>query len=282
MSKMIENEQQMPKSLEDCKIDFEHYLTYDENNNPIEVVISKEEQKEWLLEDCECDEQCKADKAICKKYFSFGYDVQKLEIYYKARRRFFSNDLFSYWGLINMFNDGWLITPAYVNWREFSQYISTYSIKNFIHKILDPRMRIEILNYIINDADNIFNYFSKKSDLPTYKSLLLESKEAAKIYKQNLKKKEAEEKEKAKKSAKREKPEYSLSVEEIIQYVREENPDAAPAIRGMLRYFADEKDGWNSKVMKALLEPIKAQNFNFYAPVENAIGNVEHINTKNE
>ena len=279
---MMENKQQTPKSLEECKIDFEHYMTYDENNNPIEVVISEEEQKEWLRDDCECNEQCKANKDICKRYFSFGYDVKKLELYYRERRRFFSNDLFSYWGLIHMINDGWIITPAYVNWRDFSQYIGTYSIQNFIHEINDPRIRVEILNYIINDADNIFDYFSRKRDLPIYKSILLESKEAAKIYKQKLKQQEAEEKAKAKKSSKREKPEYSLSVEEIILYVREENPDAAPAIRGMLRYFADEKEGWNSKAVKAMLEPIKAQNFNFYAPVENAIGNVEHMNKAKE
>ena len=74
-----------------------------------------------------------------------------------------------------------------------------------------------------------------------------------------------------------------LSVEEIIQYVREENPDAAPAVRAMLRYFADEKEGWNSKSVKALLEPIKAQNINIYAPVGQVNAHVEHqTNTTKE
>ncbi len=271
----MENENQIPKRKDDCLIDWDHYEVADENGGTVIDVISKEQQQEWLEEECFCDEQYKADKEMCSNYYTFNYDKKKLEAYYRASLKHFYPDLFAYWGLIKMFNDGWIKTPAYVNWSDFSSWISPYgSIKSFIHEIADPRVRVEILDYIIRDADTIFTCFSRKRDLPEFKSLLLESKEAAKVYKQRLKDQEAAAK--AKQKAKKEKPEYVLSVEEIIQYVREENPDAAPAVRAMLRYFADEKEGWNSKSVKALLEPIKAQNINIYAPVGQVNANVEH------
>ena len=256
-------------TLEDCKIDWDHYETKDEHGNPVVIAVSKEQQDEWLHEDCDCNEINKADRTKCTAYYTFNYKREKLDAYYKSIGKTYYIASYPILGLIDMFNDGWLKSPAYVDWVDMAMFVHSSGLSSFIHGIKEPQTRVDILTYLIQRQEGA----SPRYELAPYKALLAESKEALKIRKQELA---------SQKKPKKEKPEYVLSVEEIIQYVREENPDAAPAIRAMLRYFADEKDGWNSKSVKAMLEPIKAQNFNFYAPVGNAIGNVEQLNTPKE
>lgn len=252
-------------TIEDCLIDWDHYETKDEKGNPVVIAVSKEQQDEWLHEDCGCNEINKADRAKCTAYYTFNYKREKLDAYYESigKANYVAN--YPIWGLIAMFNDGWLKSPAYVDWADMYMFVGGGGMSHFIHSIKEPQTRVDIMNYMIQRSSGYDHRGS--STMGDYKALLAESKEALKIRKQELA---------SQKKAKKEKPEYVLSVEEIIQYVREENPDAAPAVRAMLRYFADEKEGWNSKSVKALLEPIKAQNINIYAPVGQVNANVEH------
>lgn len=278
---MTENEKTKRLRLQDCKIDWEHYPTEEMDGSiTIEDKSSDKEQilHEWM-EDCECDEFWKANMQKCRLYHIYSHELDSDKYAVYAQQEHYSDSNIAFWGLSAMFNDGWLKSPAFVDWKEMWYCVSQRNINNFLSDIYEPQRRVELLTYLIKNAEFIYGEW-KKEVTPKLKELLETHKAAAKIRKEELKRQAAEER--VKNKTKKEKPEYILSVEEIIQFVREENPDAAPAIRGMLRYFADEKEGWNSKVIKALLEPIKAQNFNFYAPVENAIGNVEHINTKNE
>jgi hypothetical protein len=80
-------------------------------------------------------------------------------------------------------------------------------------------------------------------------------KEAAKIRKQEL----AKEKAAQRKQTAKEKPEYVLSIEEIINYTEIENPESASAIRAMLRYFATEKPQWNKKTFLNRIRQIGQQ-----------------------
>lgn len=289
-------ENELPKRLrvEDCRIDWEHFPVKDLDGKMVVENVSPEEAKrrlaEWIEDECSCSEYKLAGKVSCYLYYiySHGYDEDKYKQY--AQQQNYKEDTIAFWGLQEMFDDEWVKSPAFVDWRDEMKYcIDNRNIRNFILGINNPQTRVEILSHLFKNAEYIFmmeiarnfedrDYLKRKKLI--LKQLLETQKAAAKIRKEELKRRETEER--AKNKTKKEQPIYSLSVEEIIQYVREENPDAAPAIRGMLRYFADEKEGWNNKAIKAMLEPIKAQNFNFYAPVENAIGNVEKMNTTKE
>ena len=125
----------------------------------------------------------------------------------------------------------------------------------------------------------------KKELLPGLKNLLSIQQEAAKLQKEELKRKAAAEK--AKNKTPKEKPEYTLSLDEIINYVREENPDSAHAIKAMLRFFAMEKQGWGIQVVKNKIKQIDQQTLlqqtnNFNAPVSQVVQEqkVNHLNTK--
>lgn len=217
--------------------------------------ISPEDIAAWKEEDCCCDEEFPADREKCITYHCFDYDQEKLEQYYRQiYKGEFQPRWMAYWGLKEMFNDGWLKTPAYVDWYSLRSCIWPNAIKEFIHGIYNPQTRIDILNYIIPNLARYIGSDSAKENKLLYKELLAESKEALKIRKQEL----AKEK-KAKGQSKKEKPEYVLTIDEIIQYAKEENPDAASVVRGMLRYFAFEKEGWSNSIIKNKIRSIDNQ-----------------------
>lgn len=277
----MKNEQPKRLTLEDCKIDWEHYRESDSNGCADEGPSTLEEALADRETICGYSETRLITRDKCSEYIYFDYYPDLFEQYCKENN--ISEQRIEIDGLVKMFNDGWITSPVYVNWKNqhigFNLDIQSYKITDWLFRITNAQTQVDILRYIIKNADYLFGS-SKKDNIPHIKAILSKCEVVAKEQQEIAQKKAAEEK--AKKRAKKEKPEYVLSVEEIIQYVREENPDAAPAIRAMLRYFADEKDGWNSKAVKALLEPIKAQNFNFYAPVGNAIGNVERLNNNKD
>lgn len=266
-------------TLEDCKIDRDNYREVDIYGYKIQKQ-SREEAEEQKKAVCGYNESSLITQNECYDYMYIDYYYDLLEEYCKQQK--LDDHGLARLGLVKMFNDGWVTSPVFVNWHRsdvgFFMDVFGYWIESWLFKIHDAQKQVDILKHIIKNAQYIYGSH-KKEQLPHLNALLDKCLYVAKEQKEEAKKRAAAEKLQAK--AKKEKPEYVLSAEEIIQYVLEENPDAAPAVRAMLRYFADEKDGWNTKAIKALLEPIKAQNFNFYASVGNAIGNVKHLNTNN-
>ena len=185
-------------------------------------------------------------------------------------------------GMIALINDGVIMSPAFIDWEHLpfanyrdDVYEREMEIDAWINSISNPQQRIDIINYLIGSAEIIYGDDKKKA-VAHLKAMLPKHKAAAK----ELLRKAAEERAKVKPQKK--KSDYVLSVDEMIQYVLNEDSDAASAIRRMLRYFADEKIDWNSKAIKAMLEPIKSQNMNFYAPVGQVNQNVEHMHSKKE
>lgn len=151
-------------------------------------------------------------------------------------------------GLIEMINDDVIKSPAFVAWERIPCFIGfkfdTYSemeLDDWIELIKEPQKRVELLNYWIQSADLLYKY-EKKEAVTHLKAMLPKYKEAAKIRKQEL----AKEKAAQRKQTAKEKQEYVLSIEEIINYTEIENPESASAIRAMLRYFATEKPQWNN------------------------------------
>ena len=89
-------------TIEDCLIDWDHYETKDEKGNPVVIAVSKEQQDEWLHEDCDCNEINKADRAKCTAYYTFNYKREKLDAYYESigKTSYVAN--YPIWGLIAM------------------------------------------------------------------------------------------------------------------------------------------------------------------------------------
>ena len=252
---------QLPKrlTLKDCKIDWKHYPLLE---NGKQIIVDNTHLYRQFLEECECNEIDKADKEVCSKYFLLDYDYEKIQKW--LIQEDVRDDVIALWGLYKMFDDGWIKSPAFVDWNQFDFILRccglyifdhTKDIEQFIQQFQNPEVRVSILTYF---KDNI-NFIIKEKDvrkymLPAIRDSLITHTAAAKQRKEELKRKAAEEKAKNKKP--KEKPEYILSVDEIIHYAKS-NPDAAVAISAMLRYYAFEKEAWFNKTIRDKINEIE-------------------------
>lgn len=267
-------------TLKDCKIDWKNHPAQDENGNPT-IEDWTEHREEWLREDCECNEYSLANEDCCYLYYKFDYDPEKFEQWRQQNN--YSKNLIAYWGLCRMFDDGWIKSPAFVDWRHFEGVLDSIGLyiflrssdtERFIREFNNPDDRVAILkhfkdniNFIIKDKD------TRKFMLPVFRNLLSIQQEALKLHNEELKRKAAAEK--AKNKTPKEKPEYILSVDEIIHYAKN-NPDAAVAISAMLRYYAFEKEAWFNKTIRDKINEIEkhllliqAEKVSFEDKVEN-------------
>ena len=280
---------QPPKrlTLEDCKIDWKNHPAEDENGNPT-IEDWTEHREQWLRDDCECNEYSLADRDCCYLYYKFDYDTEKFNQWMQQNN--FSKNQIAYWGLCRMFDDGWIKSPAFVDWRHFEGVLDSIGLyiflrssdtERFIREFNNPDDRVAILKHF---KDNI-NFIIKEKDvrkymLPAIRNSLITHTEALKLHKEELKQKAAAEK--AKNKTPKEKTEYILTLDEIINYVREENPDSAHVIRAMLRFFAMEKSGWSTTAVKKRIEQINHQTLvhqtNINAPVSQVVNN-QHVDT---
>ena len=251
-------------TLKDCKIDWKNHPAEDENGNPT-IEDWTEHREQWLCEDCECNEYSLANRDCCYLYYKLDYDPEKFEQWRQQNN--YTKNLIAYWGLCRMFDDGWIKSPAFVDWRHFEGVLDSIGLyifwrisdtERFIQEFNNPDDRVAILkhfkdniNFIIKDKD------TRKYMLPVFRNLLSIQQEALKLHNEELKQKAAAEK--AQNKTPKEKPEYTLSLDEIIKYVREENPDSAHVIRAMLRFFAMEKSGWSTTAVKKRIEQINHQ-----------------------
>ena len=271
---------QPPKklTLKDCKIDWKHYPLLE---NGKQIIVDNTHLYQEFLEECECNEIDKADKEVCSKYFLLDYDHEKIQKW--LIQEDVRDDVIALWGLYKMFDDGWIKSPAFVDWKQFDFILRccglyifdhTKDIERFIQQFQNPEVRVSILKYF---KDNI-NFIIKEKDvrkymLPAIRDSLITHTAALKLHNEELKRKAAAEKAKNKKP--KEKPEYILSVDEIIHYAKS-NPDAAVAISAMLRYYAFEKEAWFNKTIRDKINEIEkhllliqAEKVSFEDKVEN-------------
>ena len=271
---------QEPKrlTLKDCKIDWKHYPLLE---NGKQIIVDNTHLYQEFLEECECNEIDKADKEVCSKYFLLDYDYEKIQKW--LIQEDVRDDVIALWGLYKMFDDGWIKSPAFVDWNQFDFILRccglyifdhTKDIERFIQQFQNPEVRVSILKYF---KDNI-NFIIKEKDvrkymLPAIRDSLITHTAALKLHNEELKRKAAAEKAKNKKP--KEKPEYILSVDEIIHYAKS-NPDAAVAISAMLRYYAFEKEAWFNKTIRDKINEIEkhllliqAEKVSFEDKVEN-------------
>ena len=258
-------EEQKPKVLriEDCLIDWTHYPAEDENGNPIEEDWS-ERRDEWLHEDCDCNEYSLANRDKCYAYYAFDYDIDKFREWMRQHK--YSDYTIAYWGLERMFDDEWIKSPAFVDWRDMRMVYDIRSIKMFVENRPNFDTRIAILTYFIDNADYLFGRSHKQEFLPGLKNLRTIHKAAAKAYKEELAKESAAQR----KSTPKEKPEFVLTLDEIIEYVKTKSPESAPAIRAMLYDMMLHKEGWNKP---SILKKIDSMDVKIVHQGDNIYGN---------
>lgn len=165
------NENNRPKCLADCRIDWMHYPVSGENGK-VTLEDCSHLRNEWLEEDCACDANNLADTVKCDKYFAFDYDYETLRLFYKIPD--YEGTPFEIWGLQKMFNDNWLLTPAFVKWMgkdSFGFIVYECWLESFLNGIHDPRMRVEILKFIVKHVNYIIPD-TKKMELPRLKNTL--------------------------------------------------------------------------------------------------------------
>ena len=262
----MENEQKPQKlSLDDCLIDWKNHPAEDENGNPITEDWT-EQRELWLEEDCECNEYSLANRQKCFRYYSFDYDEDKFRQWMQQHN--YNEYTIAYWGLERMFEDGWIKSPAFVDWRDMRIIYSLQSIKSFVENRRNYDTRVAILTYFINNADYLFGHTGKLEILPSLRNLRDVHKEAAKVYKQEQDRIKAAQR----KQAPKEKPELVVSLDEIAEYVKT-NPESAPSIRSMLYYMMLHKEGWNKP---AILKKIDAMDGKIVHNGDNIYGN-KHV-----
>lgn len=219
----MENER--PRNLKDCLIKWE----------------DEEERTEYLEYNCGYDVTNPVGVEECAKYFKVDYDIKKLEWLSINSDTDYTDDYYcAYVGLAKMFNDGWLKSPTNVDWRYLFNfnYIDPNRLNTFLSNIYEPQTCLDILNHLINNVA----YLDRRNSLPKWKNWRDTYKAEIKARKEELAKQAAEER----KKTKREKPELSLSLDEMIEYVQNVNSDGAQSIQAMLLWAATHKEGWLS------------------------------------
>ena len=173
-------------TLKDCKIDWKNHPAEDENGNPI-IEDWTEFREQWLHENCECNTYVLADQERCFRYFTIDLDTKLFE-QYMQQAGYIKSDV-AYLGLVKMFNDDWIKSPAFVIWQDFFylQDVYCYCIQHFVDAIYNPDMRVRIIKYFIDNADYLYGKKEKQKYIPKLKNLLIIHSEAAKIHQQKLK-----------------------------------------------------------------------------------------------
>lgn len=156
-------------TLEECRIDWNHFPTREVDGTIDYVMITKQEQDAWKEEDCGYSIVYRVGTDTCVNYFQFGYDLDKLKQYYEER--YWNTEEIAWRGLIDMFNDGWIKSAAYVDWRyELHFCIDEEHVESFLEQIDKPETRMEILQLIVSNAEYILADEMEK--LPFYEYLL--------------------------------------------------------------------------------------------------------------
>lgn len=271
----MENDKPKSLHLQDCYFDWKHVEVEELDGTTTIEDQSADSQKilqSWIEEDCTCSEFGPANLEKCYLYFLYmnNYDRHKFAEY--AEQHHHTKQNIAFWGFYAMINDGWLKSPAFVNWKEMGYCVSPFnaSLHNLLMEINEPEKRVALLNYLIKNAEVVYGKWGKKEFTPMLKDMLETHKAAATVRKQELARQAAEERKKAK--AKQPQPELVVSLDEIAEYVKD-NPESAPSIRSMLYYMILHKEGWNKP---AILKKIDAMGGKIVHNGDNIYGN-KHV-----
>ena len=169
----MEYEQNPPRkkriTLQDCLEDWSHVAVH-EGDRIVYESYTEEEKEDMRKRSFMYSVSDRIIQDNCYDYFVFDYNPDKINQYFKEHKWTPQNVQFE--GLIKMFNDGWIKSPAYVDWKEGLYFsIDPTNIESLLINISDPVMRVQILQFIIDNAE----YLLEEQDieqLPYYEYLL--------------------------------------------------------------------------------------------------------------
>ena len=253
-------ENMIPKTINECKKKWTYFDDDGQEKEFTEEEIKKY-KPEWMAEDFSCDSNYKISRERAYEYYFYDYVEEKLKAY---RQQFYNspitNHTYSYWGLISMFNDGWVKSPAFVDWSDmehgFSSILHPNHVRPFIMEIDDYQMRVDILSYFKKIYKSIVPYYEKELK-PFLDSLLAESKEALRI-----KKEEVAASKKAQKRTKlpKEKPEYVVSLDEMLEYYSNEGD----SLIAFINHCVVNKEDWLNKAVQNRIKKAQTAHHNTF------------------
>ena len=107
-------EQKRELTLEECKIDWNNYREVDIHGHKI-TKQSREEMEQQRNAICSYSESSLITRDKCFDYMYFDYYYDLLEEF--CRQHKMDDRDIERLGLVKMFNDGWVTSPVFVNWR---------------------------------------------------------------------------------------------------------------------------------------------------------------------
>lgn len=169
----MENEQNTLRkkrtTLKDCLEDWSHVAVH-EGDRIVYETYTEEEKEDMRKRSFLYSVSDRIIQDNCYDYFVFDYNPDKINQYFKEHK-WTSQDV-QFEGLLKMFNDGWIKSPAYVDWKEGLYFtIDPTHIENLVMNISDPMMRVQILQFIIDNAEYLLEEHDIEQ-LPYYEYLL--------------------------------------------------------------------------------------------------------------
>lgn len=145
-------------TLDECRINWNHYPIENEDGTIVYETISETLKAQWKRDECGYSACGRVRAEKCIDYFEFEYDKSKLQQYY-LQQHWTQEDII--WaGLTDMFNDGWLKSAAYVDWNRGLLFcIQPDMIEDFLASIPEPAIRVDILQFIVDNKDYILPGF---------------------------------------------------------------------------------------------------------------------------
>lgn len=202
-------------------------------------------------------------------FYLDGVDEQKLKDYYKAKKRNVDDMSFAMFGLVEMLENE-IIKPACVDWSSFSDILLRYS-DSLMDGLICHRIQYETIKCIYKQRELIFrNTFGcpKKDITAKWKAWVEKYKDLAKLEQEQLKEKA---KQQAKQTAKlpKEKPEYIVSLEEMLEYYSNEGD----SIIAFINHCAINKNEWFNKTVQNMIKKAQVAHHNTF----NIKGNYNEI-----
>ena len=186
----MENEQNIPRkkrtTLKDCLQDWSH-VPFDDGDKIVYESLTEEEIEDMRQRSFSYTASERIIQDNCYDYFVFDYNSDKINQYFKEHK--WNEHDVQFEGLIKMFNDGWIKSPAYVDWKEGLYFaIDPTHIESLLLNISNPTMRVQLLQFIVDNAEYLIEDDIEK--LPYYEYLLSVYRTDAQFYMQDKEYKE--------------------------------------------------------------------------------------------
>lgn len=194
-------------------------------------------------------------------YYLDGVDVEKYQDYYKSRYKHEINDIsFAVWGLVEMLEYE-IIKPACVDWQSFN-YILLRCSDSLMEGLICHRIQYETIKSIYKQRDLILKdtFNSTKKDLSAkWKAWVEKYKDLAQLEKEQLKEKAKKQAQQAAKLPK-EKPEYIVSLDEMLEYYSNEGD----SLMAFIHHCAINKNEWFNKTVQNKIKKAQVAHHNTF------------------